>query len=237
MLKALREKIEANRESKNPLWKVFYGTKDVAYKVALVLKLRESSSPFVYYITRRGMRVPKVFVETGTYNGGTTSRILREFKTIHTIELSEKWYQNALKEFGKYKNVFCHHGDSAVVLETLLPTINEPILFYLDAHYSGGTTALGEDQNPLLRELKLIGKRQYQDVIFIDDLVQIGTSGIMGTPGHAFYPPTEFDWRDINKATIEKALGRKILDSEERDNKLIIWKLGVWDSNMNQLEK
>ncbi|MSU54302.1 MAG: hypothetical protein EXS48_00480 [Candidatus Staskawiczbacteria bacterium] len=225
-LKSLREKIETNRESKNLFWRGLYFVKDLLYKIARALNLRESSCPFVYYVSRRGMRVPRIFIETGTYNGGTTSRVLREFKTIHTIELSEKWYQNALKEFGKYKNVICHHGDSATVLKELLPTINEPVVFYLDAHHSGGTTAMGQDQNPLLRELPLIGARNFQDVIYIDDLAQIGKSGTMGTEGHAFYPPTPFDWRNINRDSIEKALGRKILDSEEKDNKLIIWKLG-----------
>lgn len=225
MLKQIREKLEEKRESRNILWIIFYSIKDFFYKIALKLKLRESSNFFVKLTAKKRKVVPSVFVETGTYNGGTTIRVLREFKAIHTIELSEKWYRNAINEFKGYKNVFCHFGDSAKVLSKLLPTINEPILFYLDAHYSGGTTALGKEQNPLLRELKIIGDRHQDDIIFIDDLEQMGRSGIMGTLGHAFYPPSEFDWRDITRENIEKALGRKILEWEERQNKLIIWKM------------
>jgi|SRR3989344_110421 len=224
--KKLREILEGGRESKNPFWKSFYGAKDVAYKIALALKLRKSSNAFLQIIATKGLKAPRVFIETGTYHGKTTFGALRDFSTIHTIELSEEWYQKAVKQFGGYKYVHCHHGDSATVLKELLPSIDEPVLFYLDAHHSGGTTAMGQDQNPLLRELPLIGQRKYQDIIFIDDLAQIGKSGTMGTEGHPFYPPTQFDWRDINKESIEKALGRKILDSEEKDNKLIIWKLG-----------
>lgn len=226
MFKEIRKKIEAKRESENFFWNFFYSVKDLLYKTALGMKLKKSSNFFVELIVAKHMKVPGVFVETGTYNGGTTSRVLREFKTIHTIELSEKWYKNALHEFKGHKNVFCHHGDSAIILEKLLPTINESVLFYLDAHFSGGTTALGKDANPLLRELAVISKREYQDIIFIDDLEQMGRSGTMGTEGHAFYPPTKFDWSNITKASIEKALGKKILDCEEKENKLIIWKLG-----------
>lgn len=226
MLKKLRETLEKNRESKNLFWRGIYFAKDICYEVALALKLRESSNAFIQIVVAKDRKPPAVFVETGTYHGRTTYQALRDFKKIHTIELSQEWYEKAKAQFKNKKHVVCYQGDSAKVLEKILPSINEPILFYLDAHHSGGTTAMGEDQNPLLRELPFIGARKFQDIIFIDDLAQIGKSGTMGTEGHPFYPPAEFDWRNITKESIEKALGRKILESEERDNKLIIWKLG-----------
>jgi hypothetical protein len=225
MLGRLRQTIEANRESQQPGWKVFYWIKDYFYTAAISLGLRKQSNAFAKIILEKGRKVPRVFVETGTYHGRTTYQALRDFKVIHTIELSEEWYAKAKEQFKKYRHVTCHQGDSAKVLETIIGDIQEPILFYLDAHYSGGTTALGDDQNPLLRELRVISKRPYDDIIFIDDLEQLGKSGTMGTAGHPYYPPAEFDWSGITREAMEKALGRKILESEERDNKLIIWRM------------
>lgn len=225
MLKLLRESVEVHRESRNPFWKFFYGAKDQAYKIAVVLQLRKPSNAFVQVIAAKGHPIPKVFIETGTYHGKTTFGALRDFIEIHTIELSEEWYEKAVEQFKGYAHVHCHHGDSAKVLSKILPGIKEPVLFYLDAHYSGGTTAMGSEQNPLLRELEIIGKRPYEDIIFIDDLEQMGREGTMGTKGHPFYPPSQFDWRDITRESIERALGRKILNWEEKQNKLIIWKM------------
>ena len=96
--------------------------------------------------------VPKVFVETGTYRGNTIMRVSHMFQSIHTIELSKKWYKYASKRLKGQSHVVCHQGDSAEVLSKLLQEIKEPVLIYLDAHYSGGETAFGKEEAPLLRE-------------------------------------------------------------------------------------
>ena len=133
--KKIREGIEANRESQNIFWQIFYGLKDTVYKLSVAMGLRLPSNAFVQVITAKGYPVPKVFIETGTYHGKTTFGALRDFKTIHTIELSEEWYQKAVRQFKKFKHVHCHKGDSAQILSKILPDIKEPVLFYLDAHY------------------------------------------------------------------------------------------------------
>lgn len=39
----------------------------------------------------------------------------------------------------------------------------------LDAHYSGGSTAFGEEEVPLLYELEILKKRKHNDIIIIVD--------------------------------------------------------------------
>lgn len=225
MFENLRKKIENNRESDNFFWRNFYSAKDFIYKKTVKLGLRKSSCWAVQLAAGKCKKIPDVFIETGTYHGFGIYTVLRDFKTIHTIELSEKWYKNAVNMFKDYKNVFCHHGDSAEVLAKILPDIDKPALFYLDAHYSGGTTAFGADEVPLLRELKVIGQRNYDDVILVDDLDLMGKCGKGGAEGHKYYPPMEFDWRNITRENIKRALGKKHFDWEEKENKIIIWNL------------
>ena len=47
--------------------------------------------------------------------------------------------------------------------------INGTAIFWLDGHYSGGITALGNKECPVLEELETILKSHIQHVILIDD--------------------------------------------------------------------
>ncbi len=61
-----------------------------------------------------------------------------------------------LERFKNHSNIHFHLGDSADVLEKILPIITEPAVIYLYAQFSGGTTAYGRDGVPLLSELSVI---------------------------------------------------------------------------------
>jgi predicted O-methyltransferase YrrM len=102
-------------------------------------------------------------VETGTFNGSTTVAFSHLFNHVHTIEVQEDKYINAVKKFKSYSNVRCHLGSSEKVLKHLLPTIsNKRSLFYLDAHW--------ESFWPLLDELEEISKTHKDNcIIVIDD--------------------------------------------------------------------
>jgi hypothetical protein len=67
------------------------------------------------------------------------------------------------------KNISFIHGNSPQELRTLSSGFDNP-LFWLDAHWSGGTTAGENDECPLLAELDAIGEGKFaQPVIIIDD--------------------------------------------------------------------
>lgn len=111
-----------------------------------------------------------IFIETGTYLGDMVFEMINIFSKIYSIELSDKLYEKAKKKFSGYKDISILKGDSSRVLPKILNKIEEPCLFWLDAHYSKGITAKGEKETPVIEELKHILGHPIEDhVILIDD--------------------------------------------------------------------
>lgn len=110
-------------------------------------------------------------IETGTYLGFMVNATKRKFRRIHSIELDDQLYYRARKKFSGYKHISIHQGDSSRVLPMILTQIQEPCLFWLDAHYSGGITARGEHETPIVEELRCILSHPLaiNHVILIDD--------------------------------------------------------------------
>jgi hypothetical protein len=48
--------------------------------------------------------------------------------------------------------------------------VQEPALFWLDGHYSGGETARGAQGSPIIAELETVFSRKLDDVVLIDDI-------------------------------------------------------------------
>jgi hypothetical protein len=119
----------------------------------------------------------RTYVETGSYRGFMIEHVIDEYDVIHSIELSSRWYRYCLDKFGNSEHVHLHEGDSRAVLPSLLEGVAEPAVIFLDAHYSGGTTARAERDTPLLEELEIVGRRQYPDIIIVDDISFLGKKG------------------------------------------------------------
>jgi len=112
----------------------------------------------------------KILVETGTYLGDMMQAQKENFEKLYSIELSKELWERAVNRFRKDPNVEIINGDSGKVLFTLVPAFREPVLFWLDGHYSGGITAKGETECPVFLELDAIlipGAPKH--VILIDD--------------------------------------------------------------------
>jgi hypothetical protein len=60
---------------------------------------------------------------------------------------------------------------SGGLLAIQLKDVKEPCLFWLDAHYSGGSTAKGDFETPIMQELQCILGHQLAEshVVLIDD--------------------------------------------------------------------
>ena len=109
-----------------------------------------------------------VLVETGTYVGTTALEAGQYFDRVHTIEASESLFQQATENCKGNKNISLYHGDTRAILPQILEKEkNARIVFWLDAHYSGGETF--NNANPLLQELKTINESTTESVIFVDD--------------------------------------------------------------------
>ena len=145
-----------------------------------------------------------IYIETGCYRGDGIKKVINEYGCIHSIELSEKWYNYNLDLWKDTENVHLHLGDSKKILPHLLETIHEPVTIFLDAHYSGYKDQYGEEETPLLFELEILKNRQYDDIIIIDDCRQLGNTGSCGC-NNEYYPDMVYNWVDI---TEEKLLER-----------------------------
>jgi hypothetical protein len=156
------------------------------------------------------------YIETGSYRGEGIKEVLNNYNQIHSIELSEIWYNYNVEQFKDNPNVKLYLGDSKIILPKLLLEINEPITVYLDAHYSGGLTAFGDEETPLLFELEILKNRQYDDIIIIDDCRLLGKSGECGAgPNDPIYPTMQFDWGNVTKESILNLLkpGYNVFDN------------------------
>ncbi|MBU0571100.1 MAG: hypothetical protein KJ995_08305 [Candidatus Omnitrophica bacterium] len=119
------------------------------------------------YAMRYGL---KILVETGTFYGDMVEAMKGVFDRLYTIEIDEELYEKAKKRFKGVRHIELIHGDSGVELMNLMNKINEPALFWLDGHYSGGVTAKGEKDTPIYEELRhILNAPDRGHVIIIDD--------------------------------------------------------------------
>ena len=85
----------------------------------------------------------RVLVETGTYLGEMVDAMRTAFGRVYSIELDQELYWRAVQRFAGRGSVTIVQGDSSKVLPQLLAELAEPVLFWLDGHYSAGVTAKG----------------------------------------------------------------------------------------------
>jgi hypothetical protein len=109
------------------------------------------------------------FIETGIYNGTTTFALEPFFDKIYTIEFSETHYNNTKNKYNGNKISFLL-GDSSIVLKSLLPTIKEKAIFFLDGHWSAGDTGRSDKDCPLIEEVThIMNLFENEAIIIIDD--------------------------------------------------------------------
>lgn len=111
-----------------------------------------------------------VLVETGTFRADMLVSLHNNFEKLFSVELSKELYEYSKRRCAGLPNVVIHNGDSAKVLPEICGSISGTVLFWLDGHYSGGDTALGDKTCPAIDELNVIlQSRNITPVIVIDD--------------------------------------------------------------------
>ena len=113
----------------------------------------------------------RTFIETGTYYGDMVDACKGSFCRMFSVELDKDLCGRAKARFSGFDHISIVHGDSAQVLGQILATVEEPCLFWLDAHYSAGNTARGDLNTPVKHELEHIfgSSCAERHVILIDD--------------------------------------------------------------------
>ena len=151
---------------------------------SLIMKIAYYLQTIIWYLTNKPIPTPHLikiktilkyakgykilnFIETGTYFGETVDATKKYFNQVYSIELNKEQYQITKKMFSKEKNIKIIRGDSALILPKLLAKINEPYLFWLDAHSSEGFSL---NNSPIMQEITAISKNKIKKhVILIDD--------------------------------------------------------------------
>ncbi len=112
-----------------------------------------------------------VLIESGTFLGDMVESKKKSFKKIISIELSSLLYKKAKKRFKKDLNVSIVWGDSGEKIAAILKAIHEPVIFWLDGHYSAGVTAKGNKLCPVYEEIDAIfnSVSRFDHIILIDD--------------------------------------------------------------------
>ena len=109
-------------------------------------------------------------IESGTFLGDSTEYFAEHLQRVYTIEVSDMLYERAKDRLSGLSNVEAIHGDSGVVLESLLALIDEPCVIYLDGHYSGGVTSHGAKKVPIYEELQHVFSHPVKNhLVVIDD--------------------------------------------------------------------
>lgn len=117
------------------------------------------------------------FVETGTNVGETAEWASEQFDRVTTIELDGDLYDEAIEKRGHVENIEFVKGKSQEELVRIVPELDSPAIFHLDAHCGGKWAATaGESTDkpdlspcPVLEELDVIAESDHAHFIFIDD--------------------------------------------------------------------
>lgn len=123
------------------------------------------------------------FVETGTFRGGTLAVFAKLGADCHSIELDPAHHAHAKQRFAQNNKVNLIQGNSGIELPKLLPKLKKPALFWLDGHFSGGSTASAATASPIVPEMDalLSWRHSANSIIMIDDVDEF--------TGENGYPP------------------------------------------------
>lgn len=113
----------------------------------------------------------RTLVETGTYLGDMITAMRPYCTYIASIELNEPLYEQARQRFAHDPAIHLYQGDSGMIMGEVIQKIDEPIVFWLDGHYSAGITSRGDLDTPILREIDHIADHPHaaHHILLIDD--------------------------------------------------------------------
>jgi len=141
------------------------------------------------------------------------------FRNLVTVELSEQLHGKALKRFSG-THVECLRGSSSDFMESLSGRFRHPVFFYLDAHwfskkYGAHPDVSDKDPFPLWKELEILRKRPYSDIISVDDVHAFGRSSA----------GIDSKWEEVSGDSIKKALGEgRVVHSLEISDQFVVYR-------------
>jgi len=116
-----------------------------------------------------------VFIESGTFIGnGLRCALDAGFDKFYSVEIHEHLYKKNLLRFSKEikkGRVTLFHGDSGIILRSIISQLDIPATFWLDAHISSNYGEKLAKNCPVIEELEFIKNSRIKNhTILIDDL-------------------------------------------------------------------
>ncbi len=161
-----------------PIYSLILNARNVSVRFAEIQnwKRRGRLAPPPHSVKQRVLRhyarkyKLRILVETGTYYGDMVEAMKNVFQKIYSIELSHSLFIKAKERFEGVNHVHLLEGDSSIILKELMRVIEQPVLFWLDGHYSAGVTDRGVKDTPISEELdSILNADERRHVIIIDD--------------------------------------------------------------------
>lgn len=183
-------------------------------------------------------------VETGTCRGVGTQQMAEHFERVYTIELDPALHaetQARLREEG-LDNITFIQGNSATELDRLVRSLDEPAVFFLDAHWSGDESVDWEssrwkgygmdtahagssgqpdshEQVPLAEEFDAIARHfPHRAIIYVDDMDKFNWLG-RGKKDGCFRGE---DWSHLTVSKLKTALRGRIDRWKRKANQLFV---------------
>lgn len=113
------------------------------------------------------------WIETGTYKCETTTQLARLGVPVYTIEADVALHNAAVVKMQRHPNVTVLEGRSEQHIYALLASLSGSINLWLDGHYSGPGTYLGDVETPIRKELDAVTKNlaRFDSIcVMIDDI-------------------------------------------------------------------
>jgi FkbM family methyltransferase len=130
----------------------------------------------------------KTLIETGTYQGQSTSWAAKHFENVISLDIRADYQAQGIENCKEFNNIQFLIGDTRHVLPPLVAALTEPAMFWLDAHSVKDMFGPFDDC-PILEELDIINRSPHKHFVLIDD-------------AHCFKPPVPHDakvWPEIDK--------------------------------------
>ena len=100
----------------------------------------------------------KLVIETGAYLGDGINKFIENgFERVVSIEIDTRLFEHCKNRFRDNESVQMVNGNSVDYLRENIEKMPDEVLFFLDAHFSGGITSHADGQKvPLIEELEII---------------------------------------------------------------------------------
>lgn len=153
-------------------------------------------------------------IETGTHHGETSLRMARMFDVVETIEISKPLHANATIRFSGAgavgAKIRAHLGDTEHVLPGVVARQTQPVVMFLDAHFSHNDTERSDKDVPLLEELGIIANKLAPEaLIIIDDLRLFDTIHCE-------------DWKGVTVSACLERLGARVRHSFAAGDRYVV---------------